>query len=134
MSNESDRPIVSYRAPAPVGPYPHARRAGDWLFLSGIGPREPGTNSIPGNVLDSAGNLVHYDIAAQCHAIFRNVHNILEDAGATWDQIIDVTVFLTNIKDDFATYNSQPGLAYPAISSNVVSVGAVWDGKSEAGP
>jgi len=97
--------VVSGRAPAPVGLYPHAKRVGNLLFLSGIGPREPGTNAIPGNVTDEAGNVIRYDIAAQCHSVFRNVRTVLEDAGASWEQIVDVTVFLTNMKDDFSTYN-----------------------------
>jgi len=96
---------LTNRAPAPVGAYPHARRVGNLLFLSGIGPREPGTNNIPGNVYDSANNLIKYDIAAQCHSVFRNIKVVLEDAGSSWDKIVDVTVFLTNMKDDFATYN-----------------------------
>jgi 2-aminomuconate deaminase len=96
---------VSARAPKPVGLYPHAKRVGNLLFLSGIGPREPGSDRIPGNVLDDAGNVVRYDIAAQCHSVFRNVRAVLEDAGSAWEHIVDVTVFLTNIKDDFATYN-----------------------------
>jgi 2-aminomuconate deaminase len=101
----SDQEIISARAPEPVGLYPHARRAGNLLFLSGIGPREPGTGHIPGNVLDAAGNVLRYDIAAQCHSVFRNVRAVLEDAGSTWDHIVDVTVFLTDMKDDFAIYN-----------------------------
>jgi 2-aminomuconate deaminase len=96
---------VSARAPRPVGLYPHARRVGNLLFLSGIGPREPGTDSIPGNVLDESGKVVHYDIAAQCRSVFRNVRAVLEDAGSSWEHIADVTVFLTNMKDDFAAYN-----------------------------
>lgn len=96
---------LTNRAPQPVGLYPHARRVGDLLFLSGIGPREPGTNAIPGNVYDAAGKLVKYDIAAQCHSVFRNIKAVLEDAGSSWDKIFDVTVFLTNMKDDFAIYN-----------------------------
>lgn len=95
----------SARAPKPVGLYPHARRVGNLLFLSGIGPREAGTNAIPGNEYDAAGALVRYDIAAQCRSVFRNIRAILEDAGSSWDQIVDVTVFLTNMRDDFATYN-----------------------------
>lgn len=93
------------RAPAPVGAYPHARRVGNLLFLSGIGPREPGTNDIPGNEYDAAGNLVKYDIAAQCHSVFHNIKVVLEDAGSSWVRIVDVTVFLTNMKDDFPIYN-----------------------------
>jgi 2-aminomuconate deaminase len=96
---------VSTRAPKPVGAYPHARRVGNLLFLSGIGPREPGTDAIPGNEYDAAGNLVRYDIAAQCRSVFRNVRAVLEDAGSSWERIVDVTVFLTNMRDDFATYN-----------------------------
>jgi 2-aminomuconate deaminase len=106
MSEPAPDPgTVSARAPKPVGLYPHARRVGNLLFLSGIGPREAGTDRIPGNVLDDAGNVVRHDIAAQCHSVFRNVRAVLEDAGSSWEHIVDVTVFLTNLKDDFATYN-----------------------------
>jgi len=97
--------IESSKAPEPVGLYPHARRVGDLLFLSGVGPRERGTKQIPGVQLDAEGNIVSYDIEAQCHSVFRNIRYILEDAGSSWDKIVDVTVFLTNMKDDFATYN-----------------------------
>jgi 2-aminomuconate deaminase len=103
--NASQTDVVSARAPKPVGLYPHAKRVGNLLFLSGIGPREPGTNAIPGNVTDDTGTLLRYDIAAQCHSVFRNIRVVLEDAGASWEQIVDVTVFLTNMKDDFTTYN-----------------------------
>jgi 2-aminomuconate deaminase len=97
--------VTSGRAPKPVGAYPHARRVGSLLFLSGIGPREPGSNAIPGNEYDSAGALLRYDVAAQCLSVFRNIRAILEDAGSSWANIVDVTVFLTNMKDDFATFN-----------------------------
>lgn len=97
--------VTTSRAPTPVGLYPHARRVGNLLFLSGLGPRDPETNAVPGNISDAAGNLVGYDIAAQCHSVFRNIRTVLEEAGSGWDQIVDVTVFLTNMKDDFATYN-----------------------------
>mgnify|MGYP002624903943 FL=1 len=100
----SDR-IDSQRAPEPVGAYPHARRVGDLLFLSGIGPRKRGTKEIPGVTLDSAGRVTSYDIAAQCESVFANVRAVLEDAGASWNDIVDVTVFLTNMKDDFAAFN-----------------------------
>jgi 2-aminomuconate deaminase len=95
----------SPRAAEPVGRYPHARRAGNLLFLSGIGPRERGSKTIPGVELDEAGNILSYDIEAQCHSMFRNLRCILEDAGSSWDRIVDVTVFLTNMKKDFAAYN-----------------------------
>lgn len=88
-----------------MGSYPHARRVDNLLFLSGIGPRERGTNKIPGATLDDKGNVVAYDIEAQCHSVFRNIKCILEDAGSSWDKIVDVTVFLTNMKDDFSTFN-----------------------------
>jgi 2-aminomuconate deaminase len=95
----------SSRAPEPVGAFPHAKRVGDLLFLSGIGPRARGSKEIPGVKLDSAGNIVNYDIETQCRAVFENVRLVLEDSGASWQDIIDVTVFLTNMKKDFPTYN-----------------------------
>lgn len=101
----SDDKINSSKAPEPVGLYPHARKVGNLLFLSGVGPRERGTKKIPGVELDESGNIVSYDIEAQCHSVFRNIRYILEDAGSSWDKIVDVTVFLTNMKDDFKTYN-----------------------------
>ena len=104
MSENQGR-ITSSKAPEPVGAYPHARKHGNLLFLSGVGPRERGTKKIPGVELDSDGNILSYDIAAQCHSVFNNIKTIVEDSGSSWDKIIDVTVFLTNMKDDFKTYN-----------------------------
>ncbi|SDJ51960.1 RidA family protein [Microbulbifer yueqingensis] len=95
----------SSRAPAPVGLYPHARKVGNLLFLSGVGPRKKDSKEIPGVTLDDNGNIATYDIAEQCHSVFSNVRAILEDAGSSWDRLVDVTVFLTNMKDDFKTYN-----------------------------
>ncbi|MEO7673637.1 MAG: RidA family protein [Pyrinomonadaceae bacterium] len=95
----------SSRAPEPVGPYPHARRVGNLLFLSGVGPRARGTKTIPGVELNDDGEIVSYDIETQCRSVFQNVKYIVEDAGSSWDQIVDVTVFLTNMKDDFVIYN-----------------------------
>ena len=95
----------SSRAPEPVGAFPRAKRVGNFLFLSGIGPRVRGSKEIPGVTLDSARNVVTYDIEAQCRAVFENVRLVLEDAGAGWSNIVDVTVFLTNMKSDFPTYN-----------------------------
>lgn len=100
-----DSKINSEKAPEPVGLYPHARRVGNLLFLSGVGPRERGTKQIPGVELDDAGEIVSYDIEAQCRSVFRNVKTIVEDAGSSWDNIVDVTVFLTNMKEDFTAYN-----------------------------
>jgi 2-aminomuconate deaminase len=101
-----DKKINSSRAPEPVGLYPHARRVGNLLFLSGVGPRERGQKKIPGVELDEHGLILNYDIEAQCRSVFRNVGYILEEAGSSWDKIIDVTVYLTNMKDDFAVYNN----------------------------
>lgn len=95
----------SKRAPEPVGLYPHARKVGDLLFLSGVGPRERGTKKIPGVELDSNGNIISYDIEKQCRSVFDNVKAVLEDSGAKWEDLVDVTVFLTNMKDDFPIYN-----------------------------
>ncbi len=101
----NDGAIDSSRAPEPVGLYPHARRVGNLLFLSGVGPRERESKTIPGVDLDETGAIVSYDIETQCRSVFQNIRYILEDAGSSWDKIVDVTVFLTNMKDDFATYN-----------------------------
>jgi 2-aminomuconate deaminase len=97
--------IRTSRAPAPVGAYPHARRVADLLFLSGVGPRMPDTNEIPGNVYDAANALVGYDIEAQCRQVFANVRAVLEASGARWEDIVDVTVLLTDMTRDFAAYN-----------------------------
>ena len=101
----SESIVNSSKAPEPVGLYPHARRVGNLLFLSGVGPRERGTKKIPGVELSETGEIVSYDIETQCRSVFQNVRHILEDAGSGWDKIVDVTVFLTNMKDDFAVYN-----------------------------
>lgn len=101
----NDERINSSRAPEPVGLYPHARKVGNLLFLSGVGPRTRGEKEIPGVKLDENGSIVSYDIETQCRSVFQNVRYIVEDAGSSWENIIDVTVFLTNMKDDFAVYN-----------------------------
>lgn len=101
----SETIINSAKAPEPVGLYPHARKAGNLLFLSGVGPRERGSDKIPGVELDGSKNIISYDIEVQCRSVFRNVRYILEDSGSGWDKLIDVTVFLTNMKDDFDAYN-----------------------------
>jgi 2-aminomuconate deaminase len=97
--------VNSTKAPEPVGLYPHARRVGNLLFLSGVGPRERGTKKIPGVDLSDAGEIVSYDIERQCRSVFQNVRYILEEAGSSWEKIVDVTVFLTNMKADFPAYN-----------------------------
>jgi 2-aminomuconate deaminase len=98
--------IQSSQAPEPVGAYPHARRVGNLLFLSGVGPRKRGAADIPGVTLDDQRRIVRYDIEQQCHAVFQNVRFILEEAGARWEDLVDVTVFLTNMKQDFAVFNA----------------------------
>jgi 2-aminomuconate deaminase len=103
MSSEK---FDSDKAPEPVGLYPHARKVGNLLFLSGVGPRERGTKKIPGVELNDAGEIESYNIAAQCHSVFKNVRLILESSGANWEDLVDVTVFLTNMKDDFKIYNA----------------------------
>jgi 2-aminomuconate deaminase len=97
--------IQSTRAAEPVGHFPHARKVGDLLFISGIGPREKGTKKIPGVELGANGEILSYDVETQCHCVFKNVRYILEEAGLSWSDLVDVTVFLTNMKADFPTYN-----------------------------
>ena len=95
----------SDQAPEPVGHYPHARRVGNLLFLSGVGPRKKGSKDIPGVTLDSNGKITEYDIEEQCRSVFNNVRAVLESSGSSWENLVDVTVFLTNMKDDFKKYN-----------------------------
>ncbi|HEY4291630.1 RidA family protein [Luteibacter sp.] len=104
-------------APAPVGAYPHARRVGQLLFLSGIGPREPATNAIPGNVMDAQGNLLSYDIEAQCRQVFANVRAVLEASGARFEDLVDVTVYLTDMAHDFAVYNQLYAEAFAGVDA-----------------
>jgi len=99
MKFESDK------APKPVGSYPHARKVGNLLFLSGVGPRIPDSKEIPGVELDKDGNVISHDIEAQCHSVFNNIRTILEESGSNWDNLVDVTVFLTDMRRDFDTYN-----------------------------
>jgi len=105
MSDPIRESVTSKRAPEAVGAFPHAKRVGDWLFLSGMGPRKRGAKEIPGVTLDGEGNIVEYDMAVQCRSVFENVRTVLEDAGACWNDIVDVTCFVTNMKDDFAVFN-----------------------------
>jgi 2-aminomuconate deaminase len=97
--------IISEKAPEPVGPYPHARKVGNLLFLSGVGPRQRGSQEIPGVRLDENKNILSYNLEVQCRSVFQNVRLILEASGSRWENLVDVTVFLTNMKDDFALYN-----------------------------
>ena len=120
----------SERAPEPVGAFPHAKRVGNFLFLSGIGPRVRGSKDIPGVTLDAGRNIVSYDIETQCRAVFENVRLVLEDAGASWNDIVDVTVFLTDMKKDFAVFNRLypeffAGEGKPNPTRTTVEVGAL---------
>ena len=109
--------IQTDSAPAPVGAYPHARRIGGLLFLSGIGPRTPGSNVIPGNMHAADGSLAHYDIAAQCQQVFANVRAVLEASGAHWEDLLDVTVYLTDMARDFKAYNAAWAEHFPDPAS-----------------
>ena len=109
-----DDTVLSSRAPEPVGAYPHAKRVGNLLFLSGLGPRKRGGKDIPGVTLDAASRVVAHDIAEQCRAVFENVRLVLEEAGARWENIVDVTVFLTDMNRDWAIYNRVYGEFFPA--------------------
>ena len=97
--------IESEKAPKPVGAYPHARKVGNLLFLSGVGPRKPNSKKIPGVVTDKVGKIISHDIEVQCHSVFENVRIILEEAGSNWNNLVDITVFLTDMSKDFETYN-----------------------------
>lgn len=124
----SDSP--SQRAPEPVGAFPHAKRVGNLLFLSGIGPRKRGTREIPGATLDTDGHVLDYDIAAQTLAVFENVRFVLEDAGADWNDIVDVQVFLTDMKRDFPVFNKLyaehfAGKGKPNPTRTTIAVGAL---------
>ena len=102
----TDTSIQTITAPRPVGRYPHARRVGNLLFLSGIGPRASTDDGIPGNRYDAEGKLVDHDIGQQTHAVFANVRAVLEASGARWEDLVDITVFLTDMAADFADYNA----------------------------
>lgn len=106
MTADSANDIVSARAPEPVGAFPHAKRVGNLLFLSGMGPRKRGTKEIPGVTFDDSGRVAGYDIEVQTLAVFENVRTVIEDAGASWDDIVDVTVFLTDMGNDFEKFNA----------------------------
>ncbi len=113
---------MSDNLPKPMGLYPMTRKVGDILFVSGIGPREAGTDKIPGLELDKYGNYIHFDFEAQCHSVFKNVKTALEEAGSSWDKIVDVTVFLTNMKRDFHIYNRLYALYFKDVQPTRTTV------------
>ncbi|MBX2915023.1 MAG: RidA family protein [Cyclobacteriaceae bacterium] len=103
----------SSEAPEPVGSYPHARKVGNLLFLSGVGPRKRGSKEIPGVTLDENRNIVSYNIEEQCHSVFQNVKYVLEASGSRWENLVDVTVYLTNMKKDFPVFNKIYAQYFP---------------------
>jgi 2-aminomuconate deaminase len=119
--------INTSRAPEPVGAYPHARRFGDLLFLSGVGPRKPGTKKIPGVELDLDGNIISYDVAVQTESVIENIKIILEDSGSSLDKVIDVQVFLTNMKADFKTFNAVYAKHFTSVGATrtTIEIGAL---------
>jgi 2-aminomuconate deaminase len=121
--SQSASVVVSPRAPEPLGPYPHARRVGNLLFISGMGPRRRGDRQVPGIELGPDGKVVRYDIEAQCRAVFENVRIILEDAGSSWDRLVDVTVFLTDLERDFPTYNRIYAEYFSGVQPTRTTVG-----------
>jgi len=119
--------INSDRAPEPVGAYPHARCVGHLLFLSGVGPRERGTKVIPGVTLAEDGTIIDYDITEQTLSVFRNIRYILEDAGSAWENIVDVQVFLTDMKQDFRTFNALYAEYFAGVNAcrTTIEIGAL---------
>ncbi|RYY50800.1 MAG: RidA family protein [Chitinophagaceae bacterium] len=109
--------IKTDTAAKPLGAYPHARKVGNLLFLSGIGSRRPEDNLIPGLKLDADGNILEYDIEAECHSVFANVKAVLEASGSSWNKMVDVTVFLTNMKKDFPVYNKMYGEYFEGVEA-----------------
>ncbi|NQW29557.1 MAG: RidA family protein [Ignavibacteria bacterium] len=128
MASQTEKIVLnSNRAPDPVGAYPHARRIGNMLYLSGVGPREKNQKAIPGVTLDDAGNITAYDITEQTLSVFRNVKFILEDAGSAWENMVDVTVFLTDMKRDFSTFNKLYAEHFAGIDAcrTTIQIGAL---------
>ena len=119
--------INSERAPEPVGAYPHAVRVGNYLYLSGVGPRERGKKEIPGVTLDAHGEIMSYDVTLQTESVFRNIRYILEDAGSCWENILDVTVYLTDMKRDFPVFNKLYAAAFDGVNAcrTTLEIGAL---------
>ncbi len=126
MSNERES-FSTNKAPEPVGAYPHARKVGNLLFLSGVGPRKPGTKTIPGVTLNDAGEITDYDVAIQTQSVIDNIRIILEASGSSLEQVVDVQVFLTNMKDDFAIFNEVYAKTFAPIGATrtTIEVGAL---------
>lgn len=119
--------VNSDRAPEPVGAYPHARIVGNLVFLSGVGPRERGTSVIPGVTFAADGSVESYDITEQTLSVFRNIRYIIEDAGSRWENIVDVQVFLTDMKADFKTFNALYAQHFEGVHAcrTTIEIGAL---------
>lgn len=120
--------VISKKAPEPVGSYPHARRVGSLLFLSGVGPRQRGSKEIPGVELDSDGCIVSYDVEVQTRAVIENVRSVLQDSGLDLENLVDLQAFLTNMKADFPGYNKVYGEFFSVESGparTTVEIGAL---------
>ncbi len=114
--------VSTPKAPEPVGPYPHARRVGDFIFVSGMGPRRPGTKEIPGVTLGASGQVESHDIELQTRSVIENIKVVLQEAGSSLDQVVDVTVFLTQMKEDFARFNQVYGEYFAHIGPTRTTV------------
>lgn len=114
--------IVAKNAPEPVGPYPHARRVGDFIFVSGMGPRKAGSKEIPGVFQDALGRVIHYDVETQTRSTIENIRTVLQASGADLKDVVDVSVFLTNMKEDFATFNRVYGEYFASIGPTRTTV------------
>jgi len=125
--NNLDEKINTNKAPEPVGAYPHARRFGDLVFLSGVGPRKPGTKIIPGVELNKDGDIISYDVKIQTESVIENIRNILEASGTSLEKIIDIQVFLTNMKHDFKDFNEVYAKHFTSIGATrtTIEVGAL---------
>lgn len=125
--NTENKKIMAEKAPEPVGAYPHARKVGNLLFLSGVGPRKRGSTDIPGVTLDALGNVTSYDVAIQTESVIENIKNILEASGSRLENVVDVQVFLTNMKNDFKIFNEVYAKTFAKIGATrtTVEVGAL---------
>jgi 2-aminomuconate deaminase len=120
-----DGPVMSARAAEPVGAYPHARRHGGLLFVSGIGPRRRGTRDIPGVIKDDQGHVIGHDAEAQTRAVIENLTFILDEAGSSLEKVVDVTIYLTDIDRDFQVVNRVFGEVFGRIQPSRTTVGVV---------
>lgn len=86
--------------PTPVGSYAHARKVGDWLYLSALGPHRAGSDEVAGLKLNPDGRVHSHDIVMQTRATLENIEAVLNTAGGSLKNVVDVVVYLTDIKND----------------------------------